>query len=146
MIDKIFTARVAQASTEPGELKALAADFEGLRDVTTFAARSAEWERQKEVKAAFKKERSIEQREEQMIGELARLENGLGSQAKRTDTLVELRDRLSDLSRRANAKDDSAERRLARRVLRGTFVRSFEQIKDPEYQKLLNEVRAAQQR
>ncbi len=146
LIDKIFAARAAQASTEPGELKALAADFEGLRDVTAFAARAAEWERQKEVKAAFKKERSIEQREEQMIGELAMLENGLGSQAKRTDTLVELRDRLSDLSRRANAKDDSAERRLARRVLRGTFVRSFEQIKDPEYQKLLNEVRAAQQR
>lgn len=141
LLDKIFAARVAQASAQPSELKALAADFEGLRDVTGFVARAAEWEHRKEVQTAFKKERELEQREQQMAGELAMLENGLGSQAKRNDSLTELRDRLSDLSRRANAKDDSADRRLARRVLRGTLVRSFEQLKDPDYQKLLDSLR-----
>ena len=145
-MDKIFAARVAEASTQPSELKALVADFEGLRDITQFAARAAELERQKDVQAAIKKERLLERREEQMIGELATLENRLGSQAKRSDSLTELRDRLSDLSRRANAKNDSEDRRLARRVFRGTFVRSFERINDPDYQKLLNEVWAAQQK
>jgi predicted esterase len=144
LLDKIFAARVAEASAKPSELKALIADFEGLRDVTAFAARAAEWERQKDVQAAIKKERFTEQREEQMIGELVTLENGLGSQAKRDDSLTELRDRLSDLSRRANAKEDSQDRRLARRVFHGTFVRSFEQLNNPEYQKLLKEVWAAQ--
>lgn len=43
--------------------------------------------------------------------------------------------------RRANAKDDSADRRMARRVLRGTFSRSFEQIRDADYQKRLNDIR-----
>jgi predicted esterase len=94
-----------------------------------------------ESKSDLKKELALERREEQMTMELARLEVGLGNQASRNDTLTELRDRLSDLSRRANAKDDSEDRRMARRVLRGTFARSFEQIKDPEYQKLLNDIR-----
>ncbi len=73
--------------------------------------------------------------------ELARLEAGLGNQATRNDSLTELRDRLSDLSRRAGAREDSEDRRIARRVLRGTFARSFELVKDPDYQKLLNDIR-----
>jgi predicted esterase len=144
LLDKIFAARVAEATAKPSEFKAVVADFEGLRDVTAFAARAAEWERQKDVQAAIKKERFTEQREEQLIGELVTLEHGLASQAKRDDSLTELRDRLSDLSGRANAKEDSQDRRLARRVLHGTLVRSFEQLNDPEYQKLLKELWAAQ--
>jgi dienelactone hydrolase len=146
LLDKIFAARVAEASAQPSELKALVADFEGLRDISGFAARAAEWERQKDVQTAFKKERFLEQREEQMIAELRTLENGLGTQDKRSDSLTELRDRLSDLSRRANVKDDSEDRRLARRLFHGAFVRSFERINDPEYQKLLNQVWSAQQK
>lgn len=146
LLGKIFADRVAKASSEPAELKGLVADFEGLRDITQLAARSTQWERQKDVQAAFKKERFLEQREEQMIGELLTFENGLGSQDKRSESLTELRDRLSDLSRRANVKDDSEDRRLARRVFHGTFVRSFERLNDPEYQKLLNQVWAARQK
>lgn len=101
----------------------------------------AEWESKSETKADLKKELALERREEQMTMDLARLEVGLGNQASRNDALTELHDRLSDLSRRANAKDDSEERRMARRVLRGTFARSFEQIKDADYQRLLNEIR-----
>lgn len=144
LLDRIFAARVAEASSQPAELQSLVADFDGLRDVSAFAGQAAQWERQKERKAAIKKERSLEQREEQMLGELATLESGLATPAQRDASLRELRDRLGDISRRANAKDDSDERRLARRVLRGTFVRSFEQIKDPAYKRLLDELRAPQ--
>jgi dienelactone hydrolase len=100
-----------------------------------------EWVPKTETKSVLKKELALERREEQMTMELARLELGLGNQASRSDTLTELRDRLTELSRRANAKEDSEDRRLARRVLRGTFARSFEQIKDSDYQKLLNDIR-----
>ncbi|HLK22298.1 MAG TPA: hypothetical protein VKT81_25300 [Bryobacteraceae bacterium] len=100
-----------------------------------------EWESKTETKADLKKELALERREEQMTMDLARLEVALGNQATRNGALTELHDRLSDLSRRANAKEDSEERRMARRVLRGTFARSFEQIKDPDYQRLLNEIR-----
>lgn len=141
LLDRIFAARVAQASAQPSELKALAADFEGLRDVTGFAARATEWERQKDVQVEFKKQRFLEQREEQMTAELVSLENGLGSQDKRGDSLTDLRDRLSEIAHRAHAKDDSPDRRLARRVLIGTFVRSFEQTKDEEYGKFLEQLR-----
>src|SRR5882724_2675104 len=34
LIDRIFAARTARAASEPGELKGLVADFEGLRDVS----------------------------------------------------------------------------------------------------------------
>lgn len=100
-----------------------------------------DWEPKTETKADLKKELALERREEQMTVALARLEAGLGDQASRNDVLTELRDRLAEILRRANAKEDSEDRRMARRVLRGTFARSFEQIRDPEYQKLLNDIR-----
>jgi dienelactone hydrolase len=140
LLERIFATRVAEAKADPSQLKSLAADFTGLRDVTEFAARS---EHNKDVQAALKRENSLEQKEEQMNIELVTLENNLGRQERRQDSLTELRDRLTDLSHRANAKEDSPDRRLARRVLRGTFVRAYEQPKDSEYQKLLGEVRAA---
>jgi dienelactone hydrolase len=139
LIDRIFAARVAGATTEPVQMKSVIADFAGLREVSGLAV-----EQPKDVQARLKKENSLEQKEEQMNSELVMLENNLSSQARRQDTLTELRDRLTDLSRRANAKDDSPDRRLARRVLRGTFVRAFEQPKDSEYQELLEQIRTAQ--
>jgi hypothetical protein len=144
-IDKVFAARKEQATAQPSELKSVVTDFEWLRNVGEIATRESEWEHRKDVLAAAKKELSLEQREEQITAQLAALEASLSDHAKRDDSFTELRDRLSDLARRASAKDDSGERRMARRVLRGTFVRSFEQIKDPDYQKLLDKLRAEQQ-
>ncbi len=147
MLDKIFAARIAHASAMTNdldtwrELKSLAADFDGLRDVTEFVARAAAMEKQKGVKDGLKKERFLEWREEQLNSELEGLEHGLENRSKRVESLSELRNRFSELSRHAKAKDDSAERRLARRVIRGTIVRSYEQVKDEDYRKLLDELR-----
>ena len=142
LVDRIFAARVARAASDPGELKGLVADFDGLRDVRSFAVQAGEWDRQKEAKSAIKKERSMEEREERVSGELAALESGLSNQAQRDASLRELRVRLGEIARTAQEKEDSPERRLARRLLRGTFVRSFEQVKDPQYQAMLKEFRA----
>ena len=143
LVDRIFAARVARAASDPGELKGLIADFDGLRDVSAFAGQAGQWERQKETRSAIKKERSLEEREERVSSELATLEAGLSNQAQRDTSLRELRVRLGEIARTAQEREDSPERRLARRLLRGTFVRSFEQVKDPEYQAMLKEFRAA---
>jgi dienelactone hydrolase len=149
LLEKIFAKRVAQLAAEPGDLaalrasEALASDFEGLKDVTEYAARAAALRREKAVLEALKKERSEEQREERMITELATLENDLGDADKHGSSLSQLKSILSNLSRQSNAPEDSPTRRLARRVLRGTIVGSIERVKDPEYQKVLDALRPA---
>ena len=146
-IERIFGARVAEAVATTNDLDAwralrsIAADFEGLKDVAEFAGRAAGLQHQKTYKDAVRKERDGELREERMTEQVATLENDLENPAKREASLTELRDLLHDISRRANAKDDSPERRLHRRILYGTFVRSFEQVKDRQYQKLLDDLR-----
>jgi hypothetical protein len=106
--------------------------------VTNFADRLASMQSQKPVREAAKKELELEQREEHMLMDLVALEAQLASPAARNASLSELRSRLSNLTHQANAAEDSAERRLARRLLRGTFVRSIEFHKDPEYRKLVD--------
>jgi hypothetical protein len=147
LLEKIFAKRVAQLEAESGDaaaliaLEGLVSDFDGLKDVGDYAARAAALRRQKPVVEALKKERSEEQREERMITEIATLENDLSNADKRGLSLSQLKSLLSNLSRQSNAAEDSSTRRLARRVLRGTIVGSIERIKDPEYQKVLDELR-----
>jgi len=149
LLEKIFAKRVAQFGAEFGDpaallaSEALVSDFEGLKDVSEYAARAAALRRQKPVLEALKKERSEEQREERMIAELAALENDLGDADKRASSLAQLKSLLSNLSRQSNAPEDSPTRRLARRVLRGTIMGSIERVKDPEYQKVLDALRPA---
>jgi hypothetical protein len=148
LIDATFSKRRQQAESQTSDLslclalEALAADFDGLRDVTTFASRAAELRRQKNVKDALKKDRAEEQREDRMFTELLELEYGLAEPASRANSLSQLRGRLANLAKQSNAAEDSPDRRMARRVLRGTFARSRELINDPEYQKLLGDMRA----
>jgi dienelactone hydrolase len=153
LIDRLFAKRVAQADAQTSDkdtalaLAALLSDFGGLRDVSEFARREAELTRSKAVKDALKKDRSDEQREQQLMGELAGLENGIADPARRTASLMQLKDRLADLSRKSEAANDSAERRMARRVLRASLMgaaeRVAEPVKDPEYRKLLDKFRPA---
>jgi dienelactone hydrolase len=149
LLEKIFAKRVTQLAAESGDAAALLAveglvsDFEGLKDVSGYAAREAALRRQKTVLEALKKERSEEQREERMITELATLENDLGDADKRGSSLAQLKSLLSNLSRQSNFPEDSTTRRMARRVLRGTIVGSIERVKDPEYQKVLDALRPA---
>jgi len=148
LINAIFMRRRQQAEAQSSglslcvALEALAADFDGLRDGTAFAARAAELRRQKSIKDALKKDRAEEQREDRMVTELLDLELGLADPATRSNNLAQLRGRLASLTKQSNAAEDSADRRMARRVLRGTFARSRELMNDAEYQKLLGDMRA----
>jgi len=83
LIDKTVRQAVAQAAAQTNDkdtalaLAALASDFDGLKDVSEFTRREAELRRSKTVKDALKKDRSDEQREQQLMGEIAGLEAGI---------------------------------------------------------------------
>lgn len=148
-LDRTYDSRLARATSQSSdestylELKSLAADFDGLRDVGTLSARALQLEHQKSVKDASKKERAAEAEEQRINVELVQLEQLLQSPDKRTGALEDLRQRLAELTHDANAKDDSEKRRMARRILRGTFVRSFEAAEDTEYHQMVQKIEVA---
>jgi pimeloyl-ACP methyl ester carboxylesterase len=141
LIDELFTKRVARA--EGSALLAVIEDFQGLKDVSAFTSRAADLQRSKAFKDAMKKERAEEQREERIRGELGGLEAGLADHSRREASLSQLKDLLSNLARQAQAANDSFERRIARRTLRGAMLGSAENGADPEYKKLLEQFRPA---
>ncbi len=149
LIDRLFAKRQEHAAALTNEkdaavaLKALAADFKGLKDVTAFTARAVELRRKKSVQDAFKKDRAAQDREEGLVREIGALEGGLTDPDRRALSLGQLRRSLTNLARQSNAPEDSPERRMARRVLRGTLVGGAERFPDVDYRKLLEEVRSA---
>jgi predicted esterase len=143
LVEKIFAKRAAQAGDDCLALESLVTDFEGLKDVSTLKAHVAALQRQKAVKDAVKKDRASLEREEGILAELLGFERGLGDPEHRAASLGLLRDRLTRLARQAQAPQDSLGRRMARRVLRGMMAGNFDRAKDPEYRKLLEELRPA---
>jgi poly(3-hydroxybutyrate) depolymerase len=82
------------------------------------------------------------EREAQIVGELNELQQGLTDDPNaRANNLKELKSRLLGWSRLANAPADSAERRMARRILGGVFIDS-RSIDDQEYQNFVDSLRA----
>ncbi|MGH9723244.1 MAG: hypothetical protein ACRD8O_23790 [Bryobacteraceae bacterium] len=149
LIERIFEARSAEISSLKNDkeicvaLESLAADFEGLKDVSSIAARAVALKKQKGVKDALKKERDDEQREDRLTMSLVTLGDELADPLKRAANLAQLRNHLTKLARQANAADDSSERRLSRRVLRGLIAGSIERSRDPDLKKLMDEIRAS---
>ena len=148
MIDRIFAARERQVAvtTDPVAtvhlLQALVEDFGDLRDVTAAATRAAELAKQSTVKKALARERDDDDAEARLLAEILELEAGLRNDERHTQSLMQLRDRLSRMARTANGTADTPERRLARRALRQITAGAPERVQDPDYLKLLQEYRA----
>lgn len=142
LIDEIFAKRVGRAEAQSRsvdkmrELKSIAVDFQGLKDVSKFTERAAALERQPDVKDALKTERLEEERELQTTAEVYqlrdRMNNGTG--------FPKLRDRVTKLLEQSTSGEDSTDRRIARRVLTGLSA-SSRSIRNPEFQELLNQIR-----
>jgi poly(3-hydroxybutyrate) depolymerase len=145
-IDQMFAKRQAAADASKADkdtflaLQAMADDFDRLKDVRAIAARAAELGRDKNVRAALKRDRDEDDREESMLDDIMMAEARLGA-ADRGDALQELRRRWKDLSDTAHAPDDSAARRRARRVLAG--LSAGVTTTDPDYLKIINQYRLA---
>jgi poly(3-hydroxybutyrate) depolymerase len=138
MLDRIFAERVAQVNARKDGLDAvlalesLAADFQGLKDVSKFAQRAAALRNQKDVQREIAEDHLAEQREAKQTNEIYRL---------RGENMGVLKARVMELSRQAKSPDDSTDRRIARRILSG-FGSSFRGVRDPQLQEIVTEARS----
>jgi hypothetical protein len=113
-------------------LESLAADFQGLKDVSKFAQRAAVLRNQKEVQREIAEDHLAEQREAKQTNEIYALRGG---------SMERLKARVMELSRQAKSPDDSTDRRIARRILSG-FGASFRGVRDPQLQEIVTEARS----
>src|SRR5262245_27926183 len=144
-IDRLFEKRVAAASPDRIDaatflaLRAIVDDFEGLKDVRALAARSAALGREKAVRSALKEADDVDNREDRILREVWEAEGRLDAGGDRVATLASLRRRWQHLSEEAKTPEDSAERRLARRIL-ANLTASLKSS-DPDYLKIVAEYR-----
>ena len=147
LIDQIWQKRMkaVDASGESAAgvalLRALAAEFNGVRDLTAIAGRIAELEQRDPIRRALTQQREDDEAEARLIERFLELEAGLRSEERRADNLMTLRVMLADLSKKATAAADSAERRRARRVLRVVATGATQRVSDPDYLKLIEKYR-----
>jgi poly(3-hydroxybutyrate) depolymerase len=134
------------ALTEPKErylaIKGLLADFSGLTELNSYAAQAAVLEKQKAVKDGLRQDLAEDSRERQTIGEVNELEHELRNPSGRTLASSQLRDKLTRLAKQSSSDQDTAERRIARRVLRGFLSGGMERGRDAEYRKMIEDLRA----
>jgi pimeloyl-ACP methyl ester carboxylesterase len=147
LLQKILDARVKEMSAQTTDfdsweaLNALASDFQGLKDVAKYADQAQALQRKKSVVDALNKQRADEEFETQIGAEIAELQQGLeDGPAARGASFTQLKDRLTKLSQRANAATDSADRRMARRLMGGIILDS-RAVDDQEYQKFVDGLR-----
>ena len=144
-IDRLFAKRAAAASAGTADkdtllaLQAIAADFKDLKEVSAIDARAAELGRDNTIRAALKKDRDEDDREESVLREIASAGARLASEEDRLEALAELRQRWRTLSEQAKQRDDSVQRRVARRVLGSLGASAI--TKDPDYLKIIAQYR-----
>jgi hypothetical protein len=145
LIDRLLEKRrqqIAASRSAPETvhlLEALVSDFKRVRDVSAEANRAKDLSKQSEVKKALARERSADDAEARMLEEITDLEAGLRDENRHRLSVMTLRERLSKLSQKASAADDSPERSQARRVLRSITMGASGRVQDPEYLKLLEQ-------
>jgi hypothetical protein len=146
-IDQIFERRVAAIGTGTDRdtflaLQDLVADFDGLKDVSAFKPRAAALRRDKAVRDAIKADQEDDQRERQLTASIWSAEERLAFPKQHEAALRELGQKWQQLSIQASGTDDSAERRLARRVLGGLSAGGA-RTTDEDYLKIMREYRPA---
>ena len=142
-IDRMYAARSASVETAKGDiesfraLRALADDFQGLRDVSAVSARAVQLGRDARIRAALEAERDEDQREESILRDMTSMAARLTSD-DRLAVLNHLRLRWRDLSVQAKNPMDSTQRQIARRVLSAL---SADGTDDADYAKIIAEYR-----
>jgi len=76
-----------------------------------------------------------------LLNDIFELEAGLRDEQRRAASLGRLRDQLLRYARAADADAESDERSRARRVLRLVTMGADERVDDPQYLRLLQEIR-----
>ena len=125
LVAELYSKRVARADAQPGslarmrELKQIAADFEGLRDVAKVVESAAALEGRQDVAAALTAEQAEDAREVRVKNEADWLVRQLGWPESADAALVSMKSFVASLLVVARQEADSSERRIARRVVAG---------------------------
>jgi predicted esterase len=127
----VALSRAAEGGGNPGEWylqeKAVAEDFRGLKDVSGFEASAARLASSREVKKYLQDEKGQQaaqyHRQSELLAQWSRRSEGSES----SDVAVSFNSILSDLKKQAGASTDSPARRVARRVLEGSYIQANEE-------------------
>jgi hypothetical protein len=147
LVNRLWSKRMA-AVESAGEtaaavplLQAIAAEFNGVRDVTDVTTRAAELSKREPIRRALTQQRDDDEAETRLIERILELEAGLRTDERRSDSLMTLRVVLEDCFKQANAASESPARRRARRVLRVVSTGASQRVQDPDYLKLIEKYR-----
>ena len=101
---------------------ALASDFKGLRDVSAYQRKADQLKDTKHVQQSIRRERNEEESQYRWMARLMRLKENYRTADEREQVLLELTYAISDLRKKAERKEDSEDRLIARRVRDQFFV------------------------
>jgi tetratricopeptide (TPR) repeat protein len=134
MIDSFFekavaSIRLADSTPDIGQRylsrKAILEDFEGIRDVSSFARDVKAMSSSKETRRFLREEKDERDRQTRMMTVLYNLWNGKDNTGEELGGFSFAAE-LSMVKKRAAAPKDTSNRRVARRVLQGLYVDSFQ--------------------
>jgi len=145
LVAELFSKRMTHAEAQSAalarmrELKQVAADFEGLRDISKVSESAAALERRPEVAAALRAEQADEARELRVQTEADSLIRELGWPERADAALVDLKSFVTSLLAVARQETDSSERRIARRVLAGLRA-SRQSVRNQQFQDWMRDI------
>ena len=139
-VDRLFTAAQNRAIAHESagrafeaylEYLAIAADFNGLRDIANLEKKTASLMDSKAVKQGLARDRDQEAEQRRRSNEIVNLRAKAQDWSAYPETqkqfLYDAKQILSDLKRKSEATENSPERALARRILNQFLITSFEQ-------------------
>jgi pimeloyl-ACP methyl ester carboxylesterase len=137
-------ARLQAATARPVRLRllrAMAADFAGLHDVSAFKAEADRLAADPQVKDALERERADLETETRLLNEGLEQESRLRDPASRPAALARLRALFEAWSLRASGEEPSLDRARARRLLGAIAAGAGERAGDEEYRALVQQYR-----
>jgi hypothetical protein len=108
------------------EFQSLGRDFQGLRDLSVVTQKAEELRKSPELKREKKAEEDLHQRQLREAGEIRMLWLKPFDPDDSRVYRVEAKAKLADWRKKKEAEIDSADRRLARRILSHTLIQSIE--------------------
>ena len=128
LIDKLLKKRLEKTKSDETNLAyfyyeyaSLVADFKGLRDISEFEKTLLKLKNSKELKQALKQQKEQEEQEKNTINQFLSLKANLSNLENRASSIQELKTLIQNTKKKADEKENSLERTLAKREL-GFFL------------------------
>lgn len=109
-----------------GLYQSLAANYKGLLETGEVERKAAELKASKEIRERIREEKAQLERQRTIAAGLVELTRLFSNPEERNTALGDLRRRVAELRKKAEAAEDTGERRVARRALRQTYAQFYE--------------------